>query len=357
MAGFGETLSRHARYYMFSIFLVFLVPKLLAIVVLVSEDLYRLVNGTVGLFGKEENPFLESRRKFISQAGLVVAAIPFASMLYGMAVTAFKVRVRKKTITFDDLPKSFDGLKIVQISDLHTGSFSNTDFVRSAFEKINSLNPDLVFFTGDLVNNQAKEAESFIPEFKKLKAKFGVYSILGNHDYGDYGPWSDDKAKQANLNRLIQVHRESGWNILLNESKLIDAGNDQLAIVGVENWGASRHFPKKGDLDKAVRGAEKVPFRILLSHDPSHWDAKIKDHAHTFQLTLSGHTHGAQFGIEIPGLRWSPAKYMYKQWADLYEDGNQKIYVNRGLGFIGYMGRIGITPEISLLELKSNQNV
>ena len=189
-----------------------------------------------------------------------------------------------------------------------------------------------------------------------MKARLGVHSILGNHDYGDYSPWPSKEAKAANLDRLKDVHAQSGWNLLLNNHHVLDAGGEKLAIIGVENWGASRHFPKHGDLDKAVSGVEDIPFKILLSHDPSHWDAKIKKHPQKFQLTLSGHTHGAQFGIEIPGFKWSPVQYLYKQWAGLYEDAGQNIYVNRGLGFIGYMGRIGISPEITLLELKSSKS-
>lgn len=352
-----ESLPNHVRYYLFSAILVFIVPKIMGIIILLGEDLFRVGNGVVGLFASENEPFLEDRRKFISKAGLVLAAIPFTTMLYGMVVTAFNIRVKRETIYCDDLPGEFDGLKIAQISDLHSGSFASSSLIVEAVDKILSLEPDLIFFTGDLVNNQAKEAEPYIDEFKRLNAKFGVYSILGNHDYGDYGPWPTSEVKAENLERLKNVHRESGWNILLNQNKIIENNGEKLAIVGVENWGASRHFPKYGDLNKAVVGAEDVSFKILLSHDPSHWDAKIKDHPQKFQLTLSGHTHGAQFGIEIPGFKWSPVKYLYKQWAGLYEEEGQNIYVNRGLGFIGYMGRVGIPPEISLLELKSKKNV
>jgi hypothetical protein len=337
--------------------LVLTIPKLVGIIVLIGEDVFRFGNSIVGLFGSDNEPFLEDRRKFISIAGLALAAIPFTTMLYGMAVTAFNIRVKRETIYYDDLPEAFDGLTVVQISDLHSGSFASSNLISSAIDKILALKPNLIFFTGDLVNNEASEAEPYLSEFKRLKAELGVFSVLGNHDYGDYGPWPSKEAKAENLERLKNVHRESGWNVLLNDNHIIDRDGDKLAIVGVENWGASRHFPKYGDLDKAVTGAENVPFKILLSHDPSHWDAKVKDHPQKFQLTLSGHTHGAQFGIEIPGIRWSPVKYLYKQWAGLYEEDGQNIYVNRGLGFIGYMGRVGIPPEITLLELKSNKNI
>lgn len=351
------SLPNYQRYLLFSILLVFLIPKLVGIVFLVGEDIFRLGNGIVGKFSESDTPFLSDRRKFIANAGLITAAIPFASMVYGMVRTAYNIQVRRKTIYFDDLPQAFDGLTIAQISDVHSGSFGSSSFFKEAVDRILSLKPDLVFFTGDLVNNEAIEAEPHMGEFGRLTAKYGVHSILGNHDYGDYGPWPSQEAKVDNLNHLKGLQRNAGWNLLLNQNHIIEKDGERLAIVGVENWGASRHFPKLGDLDKAVVGAEDVPFKILLSHDPSHWDAKVKEHPQKFQLTLSGHTHGAQFGIEIPGIKWSPAKYIYKQWAGLYEDVGQKIYVNRGLGFIGYLGRIGISPEITLLELKCNKKI
>lgn len=353
-AAYKESIPNYVRYYLFSLLLVLLVPKLFAIVVLMGEDLFRAARGMTGLFAANDQPFLSDRRKFVSQAALTVAAIPFTTMIYGMIRTAFHLQVRRTTIWYDDLPKAFDGITIAQISDLHSGSFASSAFISEAMDRINGLHADLIFFTGDLVNNLAEEAEPYVAEFKKLKARYGVHSVLGNHDYGDYGPWSSAEAKKDNLDRLKQVHTASGWNLLLNSHAIIESGGEKLAIVGVENWGASRHFPKYGDLDRAVAGSENIPFKILLSHDPSHWDAKVRSHPQKFQLTLSGHTHGAQFGIEIPGFKWSPVQYLYRQWAGLYEDGGQKIYVNRGLGFIGYMGRIGITPEITLLELRSS---
>ena len=350
-------LPSHFRYYVLSVIMVFLISKLIGSCFLLGEDLYRLVTGLLNHSNNEGSPFLPGRRNFISKASVIAAGIPFATMLYGMAKTGFAFRVRRKQVHFRDLPKAFEGLKIVQISDLHSGSFGSAQFFERAVSKIQELSPDLIFFTGDLVNNEAVEAERFVSVFKKLKAPLGVYSILGNHDYGNYGPWPSSEAKAANFERMKLVHKDSGWNLLLNSNQVIELNGEKLAIVGAENWGASRHFPKYGDLNKAVEGVQGIRFKILLSHDPSHWDAKVLGHPQKFQLTLSGHTHGAQFGIEIPGLKWSPAKYIYKQWAGLYEatDG-QKIYVNRGLGFIGYMGRIGIPPEISFLELRSTKN-
>ncbi|MBI1288316.1 MAG: metallophosphoesterase [Flavobacteriales bacterium] len=352
-----RSMPNHQRYFLFSMLLVFLVPKIIGILFLIGEDLFRVGNGLIGMARSTDTPFLGDRRRFIANAGLITAAIPFGTMIYGMVRTAYNIQIRKKTVYFDDLPPAFDGLTIAQISDIHSGSFGSSSFFREAIDKILNLKPDLIFFTGDLVNNEAVEAEPHIEEFKRLHAPMGVHSILGNHDYGDYGPWPSEEAKAANFARLKQIHRENGWNLLTNQNHTIEKDGEKLAIVGVENWGASMHFPRLGDLDKAVQGVEEIPFKILLSHDPSHWDAQVKDHPQKFQLTLSGHTHGAQFGIEIPGIKWSPAKYLYKQWAGLYEDGEQKIYVNRGLGFIGYLGRIGISPEITLLELKSKKKI
>ena len=349
-------LDNHHRYYIFSLMMVFFIPKLVGCIFLLGEDMYRLVSGVSGLLGETNEGFLKSRRSFISTAGIVAAGIPFATMIYGMLKTGFSISVRNTKVSFDDLPEAFHGMKIAQISDLHSGSFGSENFFETAVQKIMEQKPDMILFTGDLVNNEAVEAERFVPTFSKLAAPLGVYSVLGNHDYGDYGPWPNAQAKTENLERLKNIHQNAGWKLLLNNNHIINKEGQELAVVGVENWGASRHFPKKGDLDAAVKGVEHVPFKLLLSHDPSHWDAKIKAHPQKFQLTFSGHTHGAQFGIEIPGFRWSPAQYIYKQWAGLYEESDgQKLYVNRGLGFIGYMGRIGIPPEVTIVELQSSK--
>ncbi|MBL4585907.1 MAG: metallophosphoesterase [Flavobacteriales bacterium] len=355
VAATGGSFPNHIRYYLLSFVLVLVVPKVVGVVFMLGEDVFRIGSGTLRSFGADSTPFLQSRRMFVSQVGLMVAAIPFTALLYGMAKTAFDFTVRKKTIHFADLPPAFDGLKVLQISDMHSGSFASPSYITKAIDKILEQKADIIFFTGDLVNNEASEAEPFLNELSRLKAPLGVFSILGNHDYGDYGPWPSEKAKVENLQRLKDLQKDAGWNLLLNSNHTINKNNEELAIVGVENWGASRHFPKYGDLDKAVSGVENVPFKILLSHDPSHWDAQIKQHPQEFQLTLSGHTHGFQFGIEIPGFKWSPVQYIYKQWAGLYKDGGQHIYVNRGLGFLGYMGRVGISPEITVLELRSEE--
>jgi len=351
-ASSAGSMPNFIRYYMLSFVLVLVVPKVVGILFLVGEDVFRVGSGVVQSFGSNGEPFLADRRKFVSKIGLFAATIPFTALLYGMAKTAFDFTVRKKTIHFADLPEAFDGLRILQISDMHSGSFASVSFIEKAIDKILEQKADIIFFTGDLVNNEASEAKPFLGELKRLTAPLGVFSILGNHDYGDYGPWPSTEAKAQNLQQLKDIQKEAGWKLLLNESHIIKKNKEQLAIVGVENWGASRHFPKYGDLNKAVLGVENVPFKILLSHDPSHWDAQIKQHPQKFQLTLSGHTHGFQFGIEIPSFKWSPVQYIYKQWAGLYKENQQHLYVNRGLGFLGYMGRVGISPEITVLELK-----
>lgn len=351
------SLPNYQRYLVFSVFLVFFFPKIVGALFMLIEDGYRFTSAAFHALNSDSGFTMPGRRKFVSTLSVATASVPFLSLIYGMVRTGFNIQLRRKEVLFDDLPDAFDGLTIAQISDLHSGSFVDNVFFERAVNEINALKPDLVFFTGDLVNNEAVEAERFVSTFSKLNAKMGVYSILGNHDYGDYGPWPSEQAKQENLQRLKNIHHDSNWNLLLNENRVVSKDNQQLAIVGVENWGTARHFPKKGDLDVAVKGAEHVDFKILLSHDPSHWDAKVRDHQQKFQLTLSGHTHGAQFGIEIPGIKWSPAKYIYKQWAGLYESNDgQKIYVNRGLGYIGYMGRIGIPPEITYLTLRKREN-
>jgi predicted MPP superfamily phosphohydrolase len=343
----------YQRFYLLSVVMVLTIPKVLGTLFLIGEDAVRLGSGVFRLFAGTDGPFLADRRQFVANATVIAAAIPFSAMIYGMVRTAFNYTVRKQTITFKSLPKVFDGLRVVQISDMHAGSFSSTDAIRSAIDLILEQKPDIIFFTGDMVNNKSEEAEPFVSELKRLKAPLGVYSVLGSHDYGDYVQWPDEASKRANLTRLIELQREAGWNVLINDSHVIEKDGDRIAVVGVENWGAAMHFPKYGDLKKALNGAQQVPFRILLSHDPSHWEAQVVPEHPNIDLTLSGHTHGFQFGIEIPGFKWSPVQYVYRQWAGLYKRGSQYLYVNRGLGFLGFMGRIGIPPEITLLELKS----
>ncbi|MGZ3884494.1 MAG: metallophosphoesterase, partial [Bacteroidia bacterium] len=251
-----------------------------------------------------------------------------------------------------NLPEAFDGFKIVQISDIHCGSFLSDAALIKAFDILHKQKPDLILFTGDLVNNIATETHDYIEQYKSLKAPYGVYSVLGNHDYGDYVSWESGEAKRANLDSLKKIQADCGWKLLMNEHVALEKDGEKIALIGIENWSASNRFPKKGRLDLAYKGAEQYPFKILMSHDPSHWDQQVRKDYPNIDLTLSGHTHGMQFGIEIPGFKWSPVQYLYKQWAGLYKQDNQYLYVNRGLGFLGYPGRLGIWPEITVLELK-----
>jgi predicted MPP superfamily phosphohydrolase len=254
-------------------------------------------------------------------------------------------------LVLPNLPAAFNGLKIVQLSDIHTGSFVSSEPLEKALRMIQEQNADVIFFTGDLVNNITEEAIPYTEIFKQVKAPLGVYSTLGNHDYGDYVQWPSVEAKQKNFEDIKNLHAEFGWKLLMNEHIILKKGDAEIAVLGVENWGAAMRFPKYGDLKKAHAGTENFPVKLLLSHDPSHWDAQVRKQYPDIDLTFSGHTHGMQFGIEIPGFRWSPSKYIYKQWADLYQEGKQFLYVNRGLGFLGYPGRVGILPEITVVEL------
>jgi len=292
-----------------------------------------------------------TRSEFVSRASLVAVAVPMATFSFGIASGAHNYRLRKRTIYLPNLPGAYDGITIGQLSDIHSGSFFSRKGVKKGIDLLISEKPDLVFFTGDLVNDVANEVKDYKDLFAKVKAPLGVYSTLGNHDYGDYRSWPSVEKKKKNLEALIQSHKEMGWDILLNENRTLKVDGEEIAIIGVENWGAGR-FSKYGDLEKAYKGAEDKPVKLLLSHDPSHWDAQIRPDFGDIDITFAGHTHGFQFGIEIGDFRWSPSKYIYKQWADLHQAGNQYLYVNRGFGFIGYPGRIGILPEVTIFELK-----
>jgi predicted MPP superfamily phosphohydrolase len=274
----------------------------------------------------------------------------FGSLLYGFG-NKYRYHIKRIPLAFDNLPVSFKGLKIVQISDIHSGSFTDKKAVMHGVNMIMNEKPDLILFTGDLVNNTSEEMNDYMDVFSKLNAPMGVYSTLGNHDYGDYTHWNSREEKVANLERLKHIHSELGWRLLMNEHVALEKGEDKIALIGVENWSAKASFKKYGDLKKAYYGSAPYPFKILMSHDPSHWDAEVRRSYGDIDLMLSGHTHGMQFGIEIPGFKWSPVQYIYKQWAGLYQEGAQKLYVNRGYGFIGYPGRVGILPEITVFEL------
>jgi len=291
-----------------------------------------------------------SRKKFLSQVGIVMASLPFVSLLFGVMKGRFAFSKRYTKLSFPNLPEAFDGIKIVQISDLHLGSLnSNYKEMEEAVRLINDEHPDLICFTGDLVNNFYEETIGWESVFSKLNARIGKFSILGNHDYGDYSKWPNNKEKEANLNNIKLAHKRLGFNLLNNQSQILESNGDKMVVTGVENWGHPP-FPQYGDLKKATKGTEEVPFKLLLSHDPDHWDAEVTskfDH----DLTLAGHTHGMQFGIEFKNFQWSPAKYKFRRWAGLYNQGNQFLYVNRGLGYLGMPARVGMPPEITIIEL------
>ncbi len=343
--------------YVLGVFLSFLLAKIILIFFLFSEDLLRGVYGVFKKFKSEQQTnFLPSRRKFVSNIALGVAAIPFSSLLYGMVYGKYNYKVFKYTLTFDDLPEAFNGYTITQISDIHSGSLDNFEKVSYAMQLINEQQSDVILFTGDLVNNKTSEINPWKNLFSKLKAKDGVFSVMGNHDYGDYIKWKSPEEMLENLQKFYKAHKEMGWTLLLNQHHYIYKGNSKIALVGVENWGENG-FKKAGDIKRASAGLSKNDFKIVMSHDPSHWKSIIKKHAKNFQLTLSGHTHGMQFGIEIPGwIKWSPIKYRYENWAGIYTYKNRYINVNRGLGFLGYPGRVGISPEITVIKLKKGTN-
>lgn len=348
-------IPRNIGYWFFSIVLVLYAPKIILILGLLGEDVVR-----GGFWAKEQivpsdTPTNLGRRKFVSQAAMALAAIPFGGMIYGMVKGRYNFTIHRVKVPISGLPKAFNGFKITQLSDIHIGSFDDKIAVGKALQQVKDLQSDIVCFTGDLVNTYAEEFDGWDDTFKTLSEAGPVYTILGNHDYGDYASWDSEADKQAHFGRMLDNHKRMGWDLLRNEHRWLEKDGERIALVGVENWGAGG-FKKKGDLDKALKGTDEAPARILLSHDPSHWSEKTLPHAKKVDLTMSGHTHGMQFGVEIPslGIKWSPVKYRYPEWAGLYDNGDgQHLYVNRGFGHIGFMGRAGIMPEITVLELVS----
>lgn len=343
----------------FGLLLLVFIPKLILTSILLLEDVFRVFSGTITHFlgDNDSGSFLPERRRFVSQIALAMAAIPFSSLLYGMTKGKYNFRVIKQTLFFPDLPEDFDGFTITQISDVHSGSFDDPEKINYAIDMINDQNADMILFTGDIVNTHATEMHPWIDSFNRIQPhEFGKFSVLGNHDYGEYVEWPSAAAKRQNFEDIKDLHRQIGFNLLLNEHTKIKKGNSELALVGVENWG--KNFKQAGDLKKASEGLTKEDFKILMSHDPSHWEYEVKHDEKHYHLTLSGHTHGLQFGIEIPGIiQWSPVQYVYKQWAGLYENVGRYIYVNRGFGFHAYPGRVGIWPEITVFELKKGEKV
>ena len=338
-------------YIMVSALLVY-VPKMVMVLPLLAEDLFRLGQWGYRLFHPEIQASLPGRRQFISTLALGLAAIPFASILHGVWKGRYRYRVIDLELAFDDLPEAFDGYKIVQISDLHTGSFDHREKVKYGLDLLQQQQADALLFTGDMVNNTAKELEGWEDLYTALSAKDAKLSVLGNHDYGDYVGWASEADKQANMQRLQNTQRAMGFDLLLNEHRVVERNGQKLYLAGVENWGKPP-FPQKGDLKKALAGIPDDGFVVLMSHDPSHFDLEVKQHPKKVHITLSGHTHGMQFGIEIPGwIKWSPVKFRYPKWAGLYEDLGRFLYVNRGFGYLAFPGRVGIWPEITAITLR-----
>ncbi|MBB5395526.1 metallophosphoesterase [Mucilaginibacter sp. AK015] len=339
--------------WMLSLFLTFFVTKLVFVIVLSLGDLGRFFYGiahAVSTDSKSGGAFFPSRRKFITEIAILVAAIPFTSFFYAMFRGKYDYKVHRQTIYFDDLPDGFDGFTITQLSDIHSGSFDNVKAMQRGIDLAKAQKSDLFVFTGDLVNNAAWEIEQYIDRFGQIKAPYGQFSILGNHDYGDYIHWDSEQEKRANLAKLKQHHADLGYRLLLNQNVVIEKGGQKISLIGVENWGEG--FIQLGDLDKALAGVDKDAFKILLSHDPTHWEKIVKQHPTDVHLTLAGHTHGAQFGVEASWLRWSPVKYRYPDWAGLAKHNNRYLYINRGFGFLAFSGRLGIWPEVTVLTLK-----
>jgi predicted MPP superfamily phosphohydrolase len=315
------------------------VPRLFSLPVLLIEDITRLFRG------------FPPRAFWVSELAMVVAALLFLIVLFGITRGRHFYRVRRETLQFPDLPAAFDGFTITQITDVHSGSFTNATGVKKGLDLVNAQRSDVILFTGDLVNNTASEMDQWIPAFAGLQAPMGKFSVLGNHDYGDYIRWETPEAKQANLARLKQVHTEIGFRLLLDEAVTLKKDGQSITLLGVENWGKGG-FHQYGDLNKATADVPDQAFKVLLSHDPSHWEGVTLEHHQHIHLTLSGHTHGMQFGIELFGFKWSPIKYVYKQWAGLYHNAGRFLYVNRGFGFLGLKGRIGMWPEVAVITLK-----
>lgn len=347
----GKVVWSAPQQYAIAGLLTWLIICLFVTLPLLLEDITRLIKA---IFRKPTNaPRIPSRRKFVSTLGWGLAAIPFASILYSIFKGKYNYKVWKYTLYFDNLPKAFDGYRITQISDIHCGSFDNYEKIRYGVELINSQKSDVILFTGDLVNNLANEVHNWKSLFATLQAPDGVFSIMGNHDYGDYSSWETSEAKQQNLEHLFQLQKQMGWQLLLNEHCYLERNGEKIALIGVENWGHGR-FSKYGDLNKAMEGINTEDFKILMSHDPTHWQEVVLPENKDIQLTLSGHTHGMQCGIEIPGwLKWSPSQYIYKYWGGMYEEGGKYLNVNRGFGYHAFPGRLGVWPEITVIELKT----
>lgn len=346
--------KRPGRLILYGVVLTITITKIILSLGMLLEDGFRVGTAIIRKISNTptQDTFMPSRRKFVATMAIGLAALPFSTMIYGMIRGRYNFKVLKYELEFEDLPEAFDGYTLTQISDVHVGSWDNEEKFTYAMELINEQKSDVILFTGDLVNNIADELTRWKGALSKLKAKDGVFSVLGNHDYGDYHQWASEEDKKQNLEVIKRLQQEMGWQLLNNEHVWLKKDAQRIALVGVENWG-NGNFKKAGDLQKASDGVAASAFKILMSHDPSHWEYHVKDAPEKYHLTLSGHTHGMQYGIDIPGfIRWSPSQYRYKHWAGLYQEKERYLYVNRGLGFLGYPGRFGVWPEVTVIRLK-----
>ena len=344
------------KQYIFSIGIGWVLTQIFMVLFFLVDDLRRGAFWTMGQAASIAGAkFMNTekgipRSTFLSWLGVGLSSTLFLSLLYGFS-NKYNYKLIKKKIALKGLPLAFKGFKIIHISDIHSGSLKDKVAVLKGIELIEKQNADLVLFTGDLVNDRASEMHDWMDVFSKIKAPYGVFSTLGNHDYGDYVKWDTVQEKRQNLEALKKVHHDLGWRLLMNENTSVEKNGEKIKIVGIENWGAKARFPKYGKMDLAMQGVSKEDIVILMSHDPSHWEAEVIPKYSSIQLTLSGHTHGMQFGLENPYFKWSPVQWVYKQWAGIYNNKDQQLYVNRGFGFLGYPGRVGILPEITLIEL------
>jgi hypothetical protein len=340
------------------VFFLLVIAKLLLLIFMLIDDARRLIirlkqNKKTKELVKQPGPDAIPRSEFLIKAGLLAGSLPLAALTYGTLSGVYDYQVKYRTLYLPNLPKAFDGIKLGQISDIHSGSFYNKKAVAGGVDMLMKEKPDFIFFTGDLVNSKTDEMYGYQDIFSKVKAPLGVFSSLGNHDYGDYAWWPDEAARAKNFRDIVDTHKNMGWDLLRNENRRLKVNGEEIGILGVENWGSLSRFPKRGRLDMAVKNTDDLPVKLLLSHDPSHWRAQVLQYPQ-IDMMFAGHTHGMQFGVRTKSFQWSPIQYIYKEWAGFYREGQQQLYVNVGYGFLGYPGRVGILPEITIFELKAS---